>query len=234
MRIAVFLLAFLLPCRLLAGEEQQLVSASRLVEAARKAVQARLSTQAGEVSLTSIGMPEDVRVDRGAIDLKVRPISGKWPRSRIGVPVDVLVAGHVARSATVWFALTVQSRTLTYSEELPVGTAAAAIRPQMADVDVTSIDEVMVGKPEEIDGMRLRRSVRAGEPVLKADFERIPDVDRHQKVRVSVTYGAIRMATHGVANSAGNTGDVIPVLVDSADVPVRAKVTDKGVVEVVQ
>ena len=42
------------------------------------------------------------------------------------------------------------------------------------------------------------------------------------------------MATGGVSNDMGNAGDVVPVLVDGADAPVRAKVTDKGVVEVVQ
>ena len=86
----------------------------------------------------------------------------------------------------------------------------------------------------QIDGMRLRHAVLAGSMVRVGDFERVPDVDRQQRVHVDVALGAIRMQAQGTAIAKGDAGDVVPVLVDGAVSPVRARVTDKGEVEVVR
>ncbi|WP_243040878.1 flagellar basal body P-ring formation chaperone FlgA [Dyella sedimenti] len=228
------LAVLLLPARLVAGAAAQVVASSRLVETARQALLARLASSAGEAELSAIGAPEDVRVGPGTVSLNVRPVIGHWPRPRVGVPVDVLVDGHVARSTTVWFALSLHGRVLTYGGDFPIDTMASSVPMQLADVDVAALQDATVAEPAELEGMRLRKPAQAGAPVLKSDFERIPDVDRKQKVSVLVSYGAIRLATHGVANAMGNAGNMVPVLVDGADAPVQARVTEKGVVEVVQ
>ncbi|ULU23704.1 flagellar basal body P-ring formation chaperone FlgA [Dyella terrae] len=234
MRLLLFALAILLlPLRLMAGDAQQTVVASRLVDAAQIVLRERLPGN-GDATLSTMGAPEDVRVPTGAVSIKARDVSGRWPRSRVGVPVDVLVDGRVVRSATVWFAVSVRGKALTYSEDAAMGVPAQSLRTQAADIDMAALQETPVESPEALDGLRLRRPVQAGAPVLSSDFEKIPDVDRREKVRVLASYGAIHLTTHGVANSTGNAGDVVPVLVDGADVPVRARVTDKGVVEVVQ
>ena len=62
----------------------------------------------------------------------------------------------------------------------------------------------------------------------------MPDVDRQQRVQVLVALGAIRLQARGTSNGKGNDGDVVAVLVDGAEAPVRARITDKGVVQVVQ
>lgn len=233
MRYVLLALAVLLPAPLLAVSGAQVVPGSRLAGAAEGALREHLSTQ-GEVTLTTIGTPEDVHVQGGELRLQVHPISGRWPRPRVGVPVDVMVDGRVARSATVWFALSVHDRVLTYGDDEPIGVLAQALRIHAADVDVAALAETPVDQQAALDGMRLRKPVQGGAAVLLSDFEKVPDVDRRQKVRVVASYGAIRLATHGVANEKGNAGDVVPVLVDGADEPVRARVTEKGVVEVVQ
>ncbi|MFC4527567.1 flagellar basal body P-ring formation protein FlgA [Dyella halodurans] len=233
MRYFLFALAILLPLRLLAANAPQEVAASRLVGAAQDALRGHLPST-GEASLAPIGTPEDVRVPAGVVSLQVHPISGRWPRPRVGVPVDVLVDGRVMRSATVWFAVSIQDKVLTYGEHAPIGVLASALRIQSTEVDVAALQEEPIDAPTELAGMRLRKPVQAGAAVLWSDFEKIPDVDRQEKVRVLASYGDIHLATRGVANEMGNTGDVVPVLVEGADEPVRARVTDKGVVEVVQ
>lgn len=233
MRYILFVLAVLLSAPFLAESTAQVVGASRLVGAAEDVLREHLST-GGEVTLTTIGTPEDVHVPKGGVSLQVHPISGRWPRPRVGMPVDVRVDGRVVRSATVWFAVSVHNKVLTYSDDEPIGMKAQALRIQEADVDVATLAETPVDGPAALDGMRLRKPVQGGAAVLLSDFEKIPDVDRRQKVRVLASYGAIRLATRGVANEKGNAGDVVPVLVDGADEPVRARVTEKGVVEVVQ
>jgi flagella basal body P-ring formation protein FlgA len=233
MRYVLLVLAVLLSAPLLAGSAVQTVAASRLVGAAQDVLREHLAS-GGEVSITTIGTPEEVRVPMGEVSLQVHPISGRWPRPRVGVPVDVLVDGRVVRSATVWFALSVHSKVLTYGDDEPIGVQAQQLRIHAAEVDVATLQETPVDGPSALDGMRLRKPVQEGSAVLLSDFEKIPDVDRQEKVRVLASYGAIRLATRGVANEKGNAGDVVPVLINGADEPVRARVTEKGVVEVVQ
>lgn len=233
MRYVLLVPAILLSAPLLAGSAVQAVAALRLVGAAQDALREHLSAGA-EVSLTTIGTPEDVRVPMGGVSLQVHPISGRWPRARVGVPVDVLVDGRIVRSATVWFAVSIHSKVPTYGDDEPIGVLAQAIRVRAAEIDVATLQETPVDGPSALDGLRLRKPVQEGGAVLLSDFEKVPDVDRREKVRVFASYGAIRLATRGVANEKGNAGDVVPVLVDGADEPVRARVTEKGVVEVVQ
>ncbi len=219
---------------LLAGEASQVVASARLVDTGRQAVESRLAADAEHATLTVIGSPDDVPVGVGRVMLKARAIAGQWPRSRVGVPVDIVVDGRVVRSTTVWFAVSLPREAPAYSEDLPLGTLAATIHPQRAEVDVAAIKTAPIDDMRDVDGMRLRRPVRAGAPVLLADFERMPDVDRNQRVSVMVTSGAIHLAARGVANAAANQGEVVSVVVDGADASVKARVTSKGVVEVVQ
>lgn len=224
----------LLPLPLFASDGQQAVASARVVDVARNELAARLAGDGDKTSLTTIGAPEDVRVPAGVVSVKARPVMGQWPRPRVGVPVDVIVDGRVVRSTTVWFALSIHRDVLTYREDLPIGTLASSIHAVPDDVDVTTCQGALIASPKDLAGMRLHHPVRAGAPVLAEDFERVPDVDRHQKVNVLVTYGAIHLAARGTANEMGYAGDVVPVLVDGADVPVLARIADKGVVEVVQ
>lgn len=231
MRLNFLTLALLMPPAVLAADAGQIVPASRLVDAAQDLLREHLPSDA---TFALIGGPEDVRVPAGPVSIKVRPMGGRWPRSRVGVPVDLLVGGRVLRSATVWFSVSVRRKTLAYGEDASNGVMAQAIRMENQDLDVAPLQEAPVESPVALDGMRLRKPVRKDAAVLLSDFEKVPDVDRQETVRVLASYGAIRLSAHGTANAMGYLGDVVPVLIDGADAPVRARVADKGVVEVVQ
>lgn len=233
MRSVLYMLALLLCSSLRAADAPQQVAASRIVEVARQALAARLGADAG-TSLKVIGSPEDIRVAAGALSLTARPISGRWPRARAGVPVDVLVDHRVVRSATVWFAVSIHQTVLTYADDEPIGTTSKALHAAPADLDVAVLQEAPLDSITAVAGMRLRRPARAGSPVLLSDFETVPDVDRQQRVQVIAERNGIHLVAHGVANATGNAGDVVDVLVDGTGVPLRARVTDRGVVEVVQ
>jgi flagella basal body P-ring formation protein FlgA len=217
-----------------APQATQRIAAARIVAAARAQVDARLGSEAATSKVSVIGAPADISVPAGTVGLVVRPLAGRWPRARAGVPVAVTVDGKVARSTTVWFALEVQRKVLSYAGDAALGTAAGALTLVPRDVDMAAARGEPVRDARQIDGMRLRHAVLAGSMVRVGDFERVPDVDRQQRVHVDVALGAIRMQAQGTAIAKGDAGDVVPVLVDGAVSPVRARVTDKGEVEVVR
>jgi flagellar basal body P-ring formation protein FlgA len=181
-----------------------------------------------------VGMPEDMTVPPGTVTLKVHALSGRWPRARVGVPVEICVDGHVVRSATVWFALEVHRQVLAYAADTLVGASAASLKLVPRDVDVAAVQGELIADLSQVEGVRLRHPVMAGTTAVREDFERVPDVDRQERVRVMVASGVIHMQARGTAMARGNTGDMVPVLVDNAEAPVRARITDRGVVEVVQ
>ncbi|MGC1548090.1 MAG: flagellar basal body P-ring formation chaperone FlgA [Rhodanobacter sp.] len=229
--LTMFLLIMSPP--LLASPALQRVASARIVEAARAELDARLGDSRAMAQVSLVGTPEDVLVLPGTLTLHVRQPTGRWPRSRVSVPVDISVNGEVVRSATVWFALSVHHDVLSYAADAQLGAVASALKFVPHDADVAGLQGNVIADPHDLDGMRLRHSVVAGSPAVREDFEHIPDVDRRDRVQVMVAYGSIQMQAKGTAIGQGNTGDTVSVLVDGAEAPVRVRITDKGVVKVV-
>lgn len=216
-----------------ASPSLQNVPAARIIDAAQTELDACLGSDKATAKVDVVGKPEDVQVLAGTLALKTHKPEGRWPRARVGVPVDVVVNGQVMRSATVWFAVSVQREVPTYAADAPIGAAGAGMKFVPHDVDVAILRGDIVNDPHQLDGMRLRHAVLAGSPVLLEDFERVPDVDRQQRVSVLASYGVIKLQAKGTAMGRGNVGDTVWVQVDGAEAPVHARVTSQGVLQVV-
>lgn len=211
----------------------QTVPAARMVEAAQAEMDACLGSDKAAAQVAVVGKPEDVQLLAGKLVLKARKPEGRCPRARVSVPVDISVNGVVMRSTTVWFAVSVQHEVPSYTSDTPMGTAASTLKFASHETDVAALQGTLVTDPHQLEGMRLRHAVLAGSPVVFEDFERIPDVDRQQRVQVLESYGVIKLEAKGTAIGRGNAGDTVVVQVDGAEAPVRARITDKGVVQVV-
>ncbi|GGA15685.1 flagellar basal body P-ring formation chaperone FlgA [Dyella caseinilytica] len=228
---AVLLLVFSLYAS--ASPTLQTIASARIVDIARAELDACLGDDKAVAQVDVVGKPEDVQVLSGGLVIKARKPEGRWPRARVGMPVDISVNGQVVRSATVWFAVSVHHDIPGYAADAAMGTVASTLKFTPHDADIAMLQSAVVTDPSQINGMRLRHAVLAGSPVLLEDFERIPDVDRQQRVDVMASYGVIKLQAKGTAIGRGNTGDTVLVLVDGAETPVHARVTDKGVVQVV-
>jgi flagellar basal body P-ring formation protein FlgA len=228
---AVLLLAFSMHAS--ASPALQTIASARIVDIARAELNVCLGDDKAAAQVDVVGKPEDVQVLSGTLAIKARKPEGRWPRARVGMPVDISVNGQIVRSATVWFAVSVHRDIPGYAADAAMGTASSALKFIQHDADVAMLQSPVVTDPSQLNGMRLRHAVLAGSPVLLEDFERIPDVDRQQRVDVTASYGVIKLETKGTAIGRGNTGDTVLVLVDGAETPVHARVTDKGVVQVV-
>jgi flagellar basal body P-ring formation protein FlgA len=211
----------------------QTVASARIVDVARAELNACLGDDKTVAQISIVGKPEDVQVLAGKLTIDARRPEGHWPRARVGMPVEISVNGEVMRSATVWFAVSVHHDISGYAADAAIGTVASTLKFAPHDADVAALQGVVVTDPHQLDGMRLRHAVLAGSPVLLEDFEHIPDVDRQQRVDVRASYGVVKLETKGTAIGRGNAGDTVLVLVDGGETPVHARITDKGVVQVV-
>lgn len=231
--LAAIVLLLPLPATAAAAARQH-VAAARIVAAARARIDARLGTDGAKAQVSVVGTPEDVAVPSGDTRLETGPLTGRWPRARVGVPVTISVDGRVVRSATVWFAVSVHRDALAYAADAAAGTPATALALVPRDADVAQVAGELVGDPGQLAGLRLRHPVLAGTTAALDDFEHIPDVDRQQRVRVLVAAGTVHLQTMGTALGQGDVGHVLAVQVDGAQSPVRAQVMEKGVVSVAQ
>jgi flagella basal body P-ring formation protein FlgA len=223
-----------LPMYVCASPQLQTVASARVVDAARSELDACLGEDKAVAQVSVIGKPDDLLILPGQVTIHARRPQGHWPRARVGMPVDVSVNGEVVRSATVWFAISVHHDVPGYVADAAIGTAASSLKFGPHDEDVAALQGQIIVDPKQLDGMRLRHAVVAGSPVLLEDFERVPDVDRQQRVDVMATHGVIKLQAKGTSIGRGNAGDTVLVLVDGAETPVHARVTDKGVVQVVE
>lgn len=200
-----------------------------IVASARASVEAALGSRYSAVDLVettrpAAAAPEDVT-------LHAMPVVGRFPRQRFTVDVQFVRRGLVVGKATVGFALHVANEGWVYARDARDHEDVASLAIERGAVDAA---RVAPASPDDLTGMRLRRNVHAGQAVSLADFERVPDVDNRQTIRLRAAFGEITVESAGLALRAGNRGDVVTVQIDGASAPVKATVVDRGVAELVQ
>lgn len=202
------------------------VPATALVDAARAALLGKASEADVRIDLAVAGRVRGLDFP-GAIgivpEVSVAHWDGPWLRSRVGVPVEVRVGGRKTTS-TVWFAVTATARGELYANGFARGEPAEKLVYRTGSVDLARQQGERAADSASLTGMRLRRAVRAGDPVLASDFEPMPLISARQTVRVLVLRGAVRLSVPAQALADGDAGQTIPVLPASATSPIKARV----------
>jgi flagellar basal body P-ring formation protein FlgA len=207
--------------------QTQTVSVSDLQREVETAMVARLRDLRSPARVVAIEGLRDQTLPVGRVRLDVGMIAGRWPRSRAGVPIRVMVDGRAVRILTAWVALSDVRSVPTYAEAASTKSAAETLRLVPGDVDMTCCGDAQVVDVEALSGMRVRRAVRAGEPALRSDFEPMPDVAERQKVGIEVVRGSVRLTTTGVALGDARIGQTVSVRPDASSEAVRARVIAK-------
>ena len=229
---SLFLLACCLaalPCGAVGGVR---VPAAMLVETARAALLAQASDAGVQVELTVAGRVEDIEFREDAStgpDVAVVQWDGPWLRPRVGVPVRVRLADRQT-TATVWFVVSAPASGQIYVDGFARGESTGKIAYRTGMVDLARQQGQRTVAPDALAGMRLRHSVRAGDPVLASDFEPVPMISARQTVRVLATSGAVHLSVPARALADGDAGQTIPVLPVGATSPIRARVVSSEMV----
>ena len=210
----------------------QLVPGERVVARALSALVDRSAAMEGTLEWRPVGIASDSRIPEGHYELRVGEMHGEWPRRRIGVPVQLWVEGRLAQSRVVWFSGHWWREALVYTRDAKAGQDAHASLAQLQRIDSAGIEIIGSEDMRWTDGLRLKNSVRAGQPVHRSDFERTPMVARNGRVRVAVNVGGVRLLTTGVAREEGALDEVIRVLPQDAEHSVQARVVARNEVKI--
>jgi flagellar basal body P-ring formation protein FlgA len=194
------------------------------------AVTQRLREASSTARVLGVVGVRDQSLPAGRVTLDVGAIAGRWPRARAGVPVRLSVDGRAVRTVIAWVELGDVRNVLTYAAPAPAKAPLDALRLVAGDVDMLCCDGATAQSADKLEGMRVRRAVRTGEPVLLSDFEPMPEVAERQQVGIEVVRGPVRLTTVGTALADGRIGQVIAVRPDASEHTVKARVTAKHTV----
>ncbi len=148
-------------------------------------------------------------VPRGAIEF----LMGGLQRSKAPAPQlwRGAVRYHPRKTIPIW----ARVRILAFREQVMAARDLDAGRAIPADglvirrVEASPLDPPAVSSVEAAAGRRLRRTIRAGEPVYAGMLAPAVDVERGDTVQVEVSSGAARLTLAAVAESGGVVGDRI-------------------------
>ena len=155
------------------------------------------------------------------------------PGGRAGEPVRfVLMAGRVRRGVAVATVKVVGSyaravRAIARQERV----APDAVEIVEGELLVAGFKRLPAGS--EVIGLVARRDIAAGEPLTQTVLLMPPLVRSGDAVALTVIAGTVRVTAKAVAAASGHEGDVIRVVPEGGK-PLKARITGRGSVEVVQ
>lgn len=140
--------------------------------------------------------------------------------------------GDASSRQTVWFNVIGQQPALlaasdvkrneALQEEILIADAQAEWAP----------DCRVVTSKAAVQGMRLRKALRAGEPICEQDMEPKPLVARGERVTVRARAGLVTVMLDGIAEQDGNLGDQLPIRNPTSGESYMAAVAAEGEVVV--
>ena len=179
----------------------------------------------------AVGRPEALRLPAGA-RLSARLAEGWAPARRMCVWIDVEAGGRGYRSVPVWFTVKAQQPVLVARHSVRAGESLRAENLETAWVDIATLRSPPLPATAALTGLRLKRAVEAGEPLLIAAVEARPAVQRNQAVDVQLALGAIRLQLAGIALRDARLGESIKVRNPVTNEQFVALVVSEGTVRV--
>ena len=187
----------------------------------------------GEVEV-SVRRQGDLLVEgTGAVQLRARPSGDRSSARRIPVMLEVhrgpaLLREYLLSAEVRYFdRVVVAARSIRRGEPI----TEEAVRVERREVTT------MLGRYStdlsELEGMRAKMRIGFGRPIGVRYVERIPAVERGDRVRIRADVGRITASTAGLAAGSGAIGDRIVVQNLSSREKLLAEVVAPGVVRVI-
>jgi flagella basal body P-ring formation protein FlgA len=142
--------------------------------------------------------------------------------------------GDESLRQTVWFNVTGQRPALLAAVDVKRN---ESLRDEvvLADEHADWVPDCQaVTSKTSMQGMRLRKALRAGEPICAEDMEPKPLVARGERVTVRARAGLVTVMLDGIAEQDGNLGDQLPVRNPTSGESYMAAVAAEGEVVVRQ
>ncbi len=154
------------------------------------------------------------------------------PQGTIGTPTrfSLLVGGKRVGSAVA--TVRVRARVVRTVRFVARHEPIEADAVSLVEQELTGFRYARVPQMADVVGGRARRDLERGAPLSASVVVTEPAVRTGDRVRVELTVGRIHVTADGVASGSGEVGDSVRVLPAGRRALLKARVIDRGVVEV--
>jgi len=192
-------------------------------QAIERAVAQRIG---GGVSVDVSALETTVAAERGLLAMPE-------PGGHAGAPMRfVLMAGRVRRGVAV-ATVKVSGSYARAARAIGRQEVIAAEAIEVVEGELPSIGLKRLPAGDEVVGLIARRDIAAGEALTQAVLQMPPMVRAGDVLDLTVIVGTVRVNARATASSSGHQGEIIRVTPEGGR-PLKARITGRGKVEVVQ
>jgi flagella basal body P-ring formation protein FlgA len=202
------------------------VTTQHLVDAAQIVLREALEPRFSRVDLRAMDRVAALSVEEGVLSLVARPPAIGAVHRRMQVVVDVQINGRTVRTVPVWFHVRAHAERWTATTNLPAGHTLSADDMRRAEIDVTS--QPAASGSAQLQGMRLRRSIRAGDVLYTSSVAPQIWVRRQAPVVLELRQAAVQLESRGIALADGHSGQWVGVRLSSSPRIVHGRVIAPG------
>ncbi|MGB3212404.1 MAG: flagellar basal body P-ring formation chaperone FlgA [Desulforhopalus sp.] len=141
------------------------------------------------------------------------------------------VNGNVAKNMSVRGKIEALAHVVVSAEPLKKGNVLLPQQLSTSMMDISSLRSPGLNL-EDFVGKKLKRSLRAGSPVLLSMVEALPVVERGERVKIIINSGPLHLTATGLAHSDGAMNQMIRVQNINSNKIIHCRVTGPGLVEV--
>jgi len=227
-----------------------------VVDVATRELQAWLNKRSQRAEVTAGGIPRDITLPIGRVELKVRPLpESSALAKRMSVWVDAWVNKRYVRTIPISFEISAWGPRYIATHDLISGTSLEPSNVVLREVEISGLSPkqmyLPMGEKNSNDvlspavnlsdastnfttftNFRLRRSISAGEALTRNHLEPKPSVSRGDWVTLRSNEGLVDLESRVEVLQDGKNGQTIRVKLSNANSPILAKVAGPGLVEV--
>ncbi|MFO0687157.1 MAG: flagellar basal body P-ring formation chaperone FlgA [Myxococcota bacterium] len=168
----------------------------------------------------------------GAVRTELSSLSPTPMQGRVAITVSLFVGQHLVKRGVVSPYVAMNDRVVVARRALTKGRVVTSEDLDFADRDRAHSPGDVVRDLDAIVGQRARRSLGAAQVLREGDFERVPVVERGDRVTLVLKHGPLLIQTLGKAQETGATGDWIRVVNVESKREVSGRVDAEGRVHV--
>jgi flagella basal body P-ring formation protein FlgA len=206
---------------------------TRLAAAAVAQVEAAFAGRFDRLVARPASEMADIAIPRGEVALHPQAIAANTRATkRVPVRIDIHVDGVFVRSVVVAVEIEASARALVARAPISAGREIHGEDFETVAMDVTQLRGEPAAADVVLAGQRVKRSLAAGEALLRDAVEMRPAVARGETVTLRLSSPAIEVQARAVVLADAAVGEAVWIKRESAGDAMRALVVAPGIVEV--
>ena len=219
----------LIPPRISIERRTKVLTAAKLTGIYREALIRHLGPRARNADIYGISSGRDLKLPAGKVTTDVRFVTGR-DSGRVPANVTVMVEGKRVAQVRVVGQVDIYADVLVATRSLGRRQIISGSDLKTMRVNVSDLGGIAATDPDEVVGMRTRKIIAAGTPVVLENLERAPLIRRGDVVMMVYRGGGLKITAKGKANQTGYKNSRISLTNMASKREVYGTVIDSGTV----